>query len=1607
MPDDPALRAAWILAVQEQAGPAFAWRTDDATLSAETPSARFALQAGALRVGASDDSDWLLSLRTEALGRAGAMRPWSATPTPSRERAHEARASHDGVVERWIHGPLGVEHLFEVAERPAGDGALTIVLATEGLRPVAQGSRGVAFVDADDVALVRYAELFAHDADRRALAARMELDGTRVRLVIDDTDARYPLVIDPITWVDTVLAPSDGASGDEFGRAVAISADGNTALIGAAGDDFGSVVDAGTARVFVRSAGTWTPQATLQAPDAASLDELGESVALTLDGNLAFVGAPGDNSGRGSVRVFSRTGTTWTSIATLTAADAATNDFFGSAVACSSDGSTVAVGVPFDDVVTPVAVSNGGSVRIWTRTGPTTWAEQATLVDSGAAANDFGGNAVALSGDGNAVVVGIPGDDISPSDGVGSFRVWDRSGTTWTRGFGWAGTITGGQAGLSVTISRDGNRVTASQIPYVFQRSGASFVDLGDLGMSGSTVALRADGNRLIMRLSSAQVWVFDWLGGRWRQQGIITAPGFDSEDLGRSLCAISEDGSVALIGTMADVVDGVRSGSARVFTITTTLFDGEACTSGAQCGSGLCVDGVCCNNACGGGAADCQACSIAAGGSADGTCGPLRSAVASATVCRAAAGVCDAADTCSPTSTACPVDQKQIGGTPCRPSAGVCDVQEVCNGTSNTCPPDQLQPAGLSCRGPSGVCDAPEVCNGTSAVCPPDVLHAAGVECRASVGACDVAEACTGTSNACPPDAAATPGTTCGPAPISVCDLPDQCSGTVGATAVCVPRVNVAGTPCRASAGTCDVAEACDGASPSCPADARVAVGTTCRAATGVCDAAEVCDGSAACPPDARVAAGTPCRAATGVCDVAEACDGSAAACPPDGLAPATTTCRAAIGACDATETCTGSSAACPADAAQPAGTACGGAPSGVCDAQDACVGTVGATATCEARFASPSTTCRAAAGPCDAAETCTGSSTTCPSDAFAGSSVTCRPAVSACDAAETCNGTSIACPADAARPEGSTCGPTPTAECDAPDVCAGTVGATASCQTRFATSDTVCRPASGACDVAETCTGSSFFCPRDDFALFGIPCREPRNECDARERCTGTSAACPPDLAQAPGTPCGVPPTVFDPCQAQDVCAGSDGPSARCEPRFAPAGVECRPSTSACDVAEACTGASDSCPADGFAPSTTVCRASAGECDVPESCTGTSAACPTDAFAPSTVVCRPSVGECDAPDACTGTRAACPTDAAQPEGTACGGAPSGACDAQDACVGSVGASATCAPRVAAAGTACRSASCTGGVATQAASCTGADTSCPEPVTELCAPFLCGATECATSCTSDADCAPGILCIAGVCRGTLENGAACTRDEACSSGQCVDGVCCNAACDGQCEACDVVGRVGECVPVIGSPRGDRAACDPGTALGCGGFCNGTNRTACAFRTGGLCRAQGCVDGAEALGGACDGAGGCAPTSMRPCAPYGCAEFGCHTSCVTDAECAAGARCMGSECVLDTDAGVGVDAGTPVDAGTLERDAGSMRRDAGSTPRDAGTMPSDAGARDAEVSLDGSNEVDAGLPPSMAGGCGCVVPTAASPLRGPHLLVLLGVLAALVVRRRR
>jgi len=114
----------------------------------------------------------------------------------------------------------------------------------------------------------------------------------------DHKGSAYVFTRSGSTWTQQAeLNASDGASNDFFG--ISVSVYGDIAVIGANDDDVGN----GSAYVFTRSGSTWTQQAKLNASDGAASDDFGVSVSVY--GNTAVIGALGDDRNKGSAYVFS------------------------------------------------------------------------------------------------------------------------------------------------------------------------------------------------------------------------------------------------------------------------------------------------------------------------------------------------------------------------------------------------------------------------------------------------------------------------------------------------------------------------------------------------------------------------------------------------------------------------------------------------------------------------------------------------------------------------------------------------------------------------------------------------------------------------------------------------------------------------------------------------------------------------------------------------------------------------------------------------------------------------------------------------------------------------------------------------------------------------------------------------------------------------------------------------------------------------------------------------------------------------------------------------------------------------------------------------------
>jgi IPT/TIG domain/FG-GAP repeat len=284
-----------------------------------------------------------------------------------------------------------------------------------------------------------------------------------------------------------------------FGASVALSADGNTAIVG----NPTSSSSPGAAWIFTRSeSGAWARSAKLSGANTPRDGRFGRSVALSADGDVALVGDPSAANGRGSAWVFEREGSSWTAIGEISGAGAGAFAHFGRSVALSGDGSLALIGAPGEDEF-------AGAAWTFTRNG-SIWTRQANEVtEQGAKAGDHFGKSVALSADGSTALIGAL--EAEEGLGSASPFVTSPEGLI-AQGTKFVGPAGEQHFGASVALSGDGNlalvgapRATASGGTVAeLTRSESTWMREGELlsgsgaksrSMFGAAVALSSDGD--------------------------------------------------------------------------------------------------------------------------------------------------------------------------------------------------------------------------------------------------------------------------------------------------------------------------------------------------------------------------------------------------------------------------------------------------------------------------------------------------------------------------------------------------------------------------------------------------------------------------------------------------------------------------------------------------------------------------------------------------------------------------------------------------------------------------------------------------------------------------------------------------------------------------------------------------------------------------------------------------------------------------------------------------------------------------------------------------------------------------------------------------------
>ena len=396
--------------------------------------------------------------------------------------------------------------------------------------------------------------------------------------------AVYMFRRDGMRWVlDAYIKAPNADAGDEFGVAIALSADGSTLAVGANLEDGGGTsvlrtppganneaLDSGAVYVYRRDASAWSLESYLKATNSEAGDHFGLAVSLSGDGNTIAVGSlredgaalgatnpvPGDNAAMdsGAAYVFRRTAGTWSAVAYLKSLHTRAFDAFSIMLALSADGRTLAVGAQFEDGAgsgpnpvrgTSEVVDSGAVYVFYDDRG--TWRPQAYLKASNTGSNDWFGHTVSLSQDGNVLGISAMYEDGSRTSRVGAYNddspnsgaayVFRRAGSSWSFEsyvkadeptaddiFGWA-----------IAMSPDGTKFAV----------GAPAEDGSGAGLDPMQHDDSLNG--------AGAAYVFEGIGGSWTLQHLIKSPWSREADAFGQYVAFADSPGQIVVGAVGE----------------------------------------------------------------------------------------------------------------------------------------------------------------------------------------------------------------------------------------------------------------------------------------------------------------------------------------------------------------------------------------------------------------------------------------------------------------------------------------------------------------------------------------------------------------------------------------------------------------------------------------------------------------------------------------------------------------------------------------------------------------------------------------------------------------------------------------------------------------------------------------------------------------------------------------------------------------------------------------------------------------------------------------------------------------------------------------------
>lgn len=428
------------------------------------------------------------------------------------------------------------------------------------------------------------------DGTTLAVAAPFEdggeagIDGDGADNSLTQSGAVYVYTRQGGQWtLQAYLKASNPDANDFFGAGISLSADGNTLAVGAYGEDSDAIgsngnqlsnaaPSAGAVYVFERGDAGWAQASYLKATNTASGASFGSAVALSGDGSTLLVGAPGDDgnatgvnsvpadytaTNSGAAYVYRRTATSWIIQAYLKSNEAGVDDQFGRSVAISHDGNRLAVGAPFEDGVAtgvggPVSnlASNSGAVFLYVRSG-NDWSTEAYVKASNTAADDYFGQALALSGDGSTLAVGATREDGGSVGSVngdqddnsrldsGAVYVFGLQGALWVQQayIKASNTAVVSHFGSALAMSFDGQQMAI----------GAGWESNAGLGFGGNPYEDDASATQ------SGAVYMLQRAGNAWVFRRYLKASNANAQDQFGGALALSADGSTLAVGAHSE----------------------------------------------------------------------------------------------------------------------------------------------------------------------------------------------------------------------------------------------------------------------------------------------------------------------------------------------------------------------------------------------------------------------------------------------------------------------------------------------------------------------------------------------------------------------------------------------------------------------------------------------------------------------------------------------------------------------------------------------------------------------------------------------------------------------------------------------------------------------------------------------------------------------------------------------------------------------------------------------------------------------------------------------------------------------------------------------